>query len=490
LDTLLQAGSSCPTLRCIVVFDPVPSGTSIPEGLSVLTLDQLRAKGRRRILSHVPPKPTDLSTICYTSGTTGNPKGAMLTHGNFAAASAAVNLNDVVLNTDDVHISYLPLAHVFERIVEATVLRAGASIGFFRGDVTLLLDDIAALRPTIFPSVPRLFNRIYDKVMMGVNSASIIRRTLFDLAFSSKLQYLRADGDTQHALWDRLVFSKLRALLGGRVRMIITGSAPLSANVKEFLQVAFCCPVYEGYGLTETVGTATMTPVQARHPGHVGAPAQCTEVKLVDLPEMKYTSEDKPFPRGEICLRGPNVFVGYYKQEAKTREALDEDGWFHTGDVGRINEDGTISIIDRKKNIFKLAQGEYIAPEKIENVYTRAALVAQAWVYGDSLQSALVGVIVPDPETVGPWASAQGIGDKSFEDVCKSKELRDAIMSELRSVSVAAGLKGFEQVRDITLDPVPFSVDNELLTPTFKLKRQQLKAFYATDIERMYASLK
>lgn len=271
--------------------------------------------------------------------------------------------------------------------------------------------------------------------MAGVAAAPAIRRGLFAVALSSKTWWLDATGAIYHPVYDTLVFSKLRALLGGRVRMMLTGSAPLAPAVKTFLQVAFAAPVYEGYGLTETLGIATIS-MDGRQPG-VGAPVACCEVKLVDVPEMSYAATDLPHPRGEICVRGPNVFRGYYRNPEATAEAIDADGWFHTGDVGRlVLPGGTVEIIDRKKarvgggarewvggfsrrayltparlsqDIYKLSQGEYVIPSKIEAAMTRSPLVAQCFVYGDSLKSAVVAIVVPDAEVAAAWCAERKV---------------------------------------------------------------------------------
>jgi len=510
LEGAVEASAAVPSLQLLIEMDgctsigaPVStvSGAALAEverwcsnGLHrpvqrplVVKLSTLEQLGRARPLPHIPPKPTDVCTICYTSGTTGVPKGAILTHGNFAAGAAGAAGAGVDLVASDVHISYLPLAHVFERLVQVALIRRGGSIGFYQGDVTKLVEDLGVLRPTLFPSVPRLWNRIYDKVMAGVAEAGGLKATLFNWALSSKMGYLPA-GHVTHSLWDSLVFANVRKLFGGRVRLMITGSAPIASDVKNFLQVAFCARVLEGYGLTETVGAATITDSSDFSNGHVGAPIACTELKLVDLPEMKYTSADKPGPRGEVCLRGPNIFKGYFKRPEVTAEVIDQDGWFHTGDVGRINASGTLSIIDRKKNIFKLAQGEYVAPEKIENVYTRAPLVAQCFVYGDSLKAALVAVVVLDPDVATSWGASNGLPG-SAAALASRPELKDAVQKQLLEAATEAGLKGFEQARAFVLEGEPFSVENNCLTPTFKLKRPQLQERYQAHIDQMYSTL-
>ncbi|KIY93248.1 hypothetical protein MNEG_14715 [Monoraphidium neglectum] len=247
--------------------------------------------------------------------------------------------------------------------------------------------------------------------MGAMRDGSPIARALFEKAYASKKAALEAgdlSGGRWAPLWDRLVFSKIRAKLGGQVKYLTSGASPISAEVMQFLRICFCCAVLEGYGMTETSCTISITRQDDPTIGHVGAPLPCCEVKLADIPEMNYTRSDKPYPRGEVCVRGPTIFKGYYKDDAQTRDVVDAQGWLHTGDVGMWLPGGRLKIIDRKKNIFKLAQGEYVAPEKIENVYARSPFVLQSFVYGDSLRAQLVAVVVPDPEHLLPWARDRG----------------------------------------------------------------------------------
>ncbi|KAJ8521466.1 hypothetical protein ON010_g17818 [Phytophthora cinnamomi] len=353
------------------------------------------------------------------------------------------------------------------------------------------MEDLVELQPTVFVSVPRLFNRVYDKITQGVAAAGGLKKILFDRALAAKLAGL-PEGHKTHALWDALVFSKVRLALGGRVRLIFSGSAPLSAEVKEFMKVVFCCDVAEGYGLSETAAAVTVGSVDMPMGSHVGCPLIYGQVQLEDVPEMGYTSRDKPRPRGEILVRGPMIFSGYYKEPEKTREAIDERGWFHTGDIGCWNADGTLSIIDRKKNIFKLAQGEYVAAEKIENIYAKSKYVAQIFAYGDSLQSCLVGIVVPDPETAEAWAREKGLSgaDASTAKVVNHPEFQNVVLADMARVAKEAQLRGFEFVKSVYFHPEPFSLEQGLITPTFKLKRPQLKAHFQQQINKLYEGLK
>jgi len=391
------------------------------------------------------------------------------------------------VDNKSVHISYLPLAHIFERAIHQLMAFLGSRIGFYQGDTLKLFDDISELRPTFFVSVPRLFNRIYDKVWAGVKAKGGIASLLFKTAFNQKKAGL-ASGKISHWLWDFLVFKNVQKKLGGRVKFLFTGSAPISADVIDFLRICFSCDVIEGYGQTETTAGVTVTWSGETSSGHIGSPLPCCEVKLVDVPSMNYTSDDKPNPRGEICVRGNQIFSEYYKLPDKTAETKDADGWCHSGDIGMWDERGRLVIIDRVKNIFKLAQGEYVAPEKIENVYTKHDLVAQAFVYGDSLQASVVGVIVPDEETFVPWAKQLGY-EKPFAELCQDEELKKKFLSVLAAHGKSNDLKGFENIRALFLESTLFSVENDLFTPTFKLKRHDAMKKYRSQIDDMYAKL-
>ncbi|XP_029543213.1 long-chain-fatty-acid--CoA ligase 1-like [Oncorhynchus nerka] len=478
------------TLKTIVIMEAFDKELVVrgqQSGIEILSLKDVEAVGKAHHHQPLPPTPDDLALICFTSGTTGNPKGGMLTHGNVIANCAAfIKITEVhcMLNLHDIHMSYLPLAHMFERVVEGVILIHGARIGYFQGDIRLLMDDLKTLQPTVFPVVPRLLNRMFDKIFGQANTP--LKRWLLDFASRRKLAEMMNGVVRKDSLWDKLIFQKVQNNLGGRVRLMITGAAPVSPTVLTFLRAALGCQFYEGYGQTECTAGCTMSVPGDWTAGHVGAPLPCNYVKLADVTEMNYFAANG---EGEVCVKGPNVFKGYLNDPEKTKEVLDQDGWLHTGDIGKWLPNGILKIVDRKKNIFKLAQGEYIAPEKVENIYIRSDPVAQIFVHGDSLQACLVGIVVPDPDFLPGWAKKKGI-EGSYLEMCASKELKNAILEDILRLGKEGGLKSFEQVRDISLHTEMFSVQNGLLTPTLKAKRTDLRSHFQEQIDLLYAKIK
>lgn len=457
-------------------------------GIEMITFQDLEKLGKENKKELVPPKPTDLHTICFTSGTTGNPKGAMLNHGtivaNISGLSSMGSDSFVKVTSDDVHLSYLPLAHMFEKVIQGLVYIDGASIGFFQGDIKLLLDDLATLKPSIFPMVPRLMNRIYDKIMAGA-SKSRIKKFLLDQALKSKMKLLKQGIVTRSTMWDTIVFKKIQNMMGGRLRLCATGAAPISPVVLNFMRCALGVPFTEGYGQTEATAGISVTIPGDYEGGNVGALLPNVFAKLVDVPEKNYFAKDN---KGEVCVKGTSIFSGYYKDEEKTKQAVDEDGWLHTGDVGQFLSNGQLKIFDRSKHIFKLAQGEYIAPEKIEQIYVQSAPVAQVFLHGDSLKASLVVICIPDPETVVSWCKGRGVTG-SYEDICKNADAAKLILDDMNAVGRKNGLMSFELAKKIHLSPEQFTVDNDLLTPTFKSRRPQLLARYKSTIDELYVGL-
>ncbi|XP_033985411.1 long-chain-fatty-acid--CoA ligase 1a isoform X1 [Trematomus bernacchii] len=477
------------TVKTIVLIEPFDSELVTRGqdcGIEVLSLREFEALGKANLQKPMPPNPEDLALICFTSGTTGNPKGAMLTHGNVISNTAAfIRITEVhcMLDLHDIHVSYLPLAHMFERVVQGVVLIHGARIGYFQGDIRLLMDDLKALQPTVFPVVPRLLNRMFDKIFSQANTP--LKRWLLDFAFSRKAAEMKTGVVRRDSIWDKIIFKKVQESLGGRVRLIITGAAPVAPTILTFLRAALGCQFYEGYGQTECTAGCSMSMPGDWTAGHVGPPLPCNAIKLVDVAEMNYMAANG---EGEICVKGPNVFLGYLKDAERTAEAIDEDGWLHTGDIGKWLPNGCLKITDRKKHIFKLAQGEYIAPEKIETVYNLSDPVAQIFVYGESLQACLVGIVVPDPDFLPIWMKKKGI-EGSYSELCSNKDVKSAILEDILRLGKEAGLKSFEQVKDIALHTELFSIQNGLLTPTLKAKRTEIRNRFKENIDELYAKI-
>ncbi|GMH22646.1 hypothetical protein Nepgr_024489 [Nepenthes gracilis] len=432
----------------------------------------------------------DICTIMYTSGTTGDPKGVLISNESIITLIAGVihfleSVNEQ-LTENDVYISYLPLAHIFDRVIEEYFIFSGAQIGFWRGDVKLLVEDIGELKPTIFCAVPRVLDRIYSGLQQKLASGGWLKHAVFNFAYNYKFGNMKKGSLHSEAapIFDKIVFNKVKQGLGGRVRLILSGAAPLATHVETFLRVVTCAYVLQGYGLTETcAGTFVSLPNELQMLGTVGPPLPNVDVCLESVPEMGYDALAST-PRGEICIRGKTLFSGYYKREDLTNEVM-VDGWFHTGDVGEWQPDGSLKIIDRKKNIFKLSQGEYVAVENLENIYGLASVLDSLWVYGNSFQSFLIAIVNPNKQALESWADEHGVrGD--FNSLCQNPEAKSYILAELNKIAKEKKLKGFEFIKAVHLDPVPFDMERDLLTPTFKKKRPQLLKYYQSIIDDMY----
>lgn len=451
-------------------------------GIKVSKFYDFLATGSGEELQATPPKPDDICCIMYTSGTTGTPKGVMATHKNYVSgvcgARTMLAQAGIAFTGTDCMLSFLPLAHSFDRILEELALCVGGHIGYWRGNVKLLMEDVAALRPTLFIAVPRIIERVEDGVRAKLKKASKVSQLLFSAAYNYKLFLLKSGVPfgVAGALVDGVVFGKVKQALGGRVRFIVSGGAPLAPHVEDFCNVCMA-PLLQGYGLTETTAASFIMLPTPKMAYTVGPPLAATEFRLESVPELKYDAHGSP-PKGEVCIRGPMVFAGYYKDPEKTKGEFDSDGFFHTGDIGLLNDQGCLKIVDRKKNIFKLAQGEYIAVEFLEQQYSSSEQVEQIWVYGSSLESSLVAVVVPK----------KAFTDK-YSDL-NSEEAKKAMLAELSATNKAKKLKGFEAIRGVHLESEQFSIENDLMTPSMKLKRPQLQKHYQKEIDEMYKKVK
>lgn len=483
-------------LKQVVTFDKSISDqlkeAADTNKISIISYHDLIEKHRESGYEILDEKKNSLDTvftISYTSGTSGNSKGVMLSNRNFLSAITNIMqlANQFKFTHDDVYISYLPLAHVFDRLGVHTILSQGGQIGFFGGKILEITQDLQLLKPTIFPSVPRLLNKVYERVMTGVQDLSVTRRFMFFQALVSKTHYNKEYGWTNNQIFDSLVLSKAKERLGGRVRIMITGSAPIAPNVLAFLRCIFCCPIVEAYGQTESCGASFGTKVFDNASGHVGGPGVGVEYKLDDLPEMNYTRDSKPYPAGEICIRGPAIFKGYFRNLQLTRETIDEHGWLRTGDVGCQTEQNKLRIIDRVKNIFKLSQGEYIVPEKLERAYEQSNLIAQIFVHGDSLRNHIVAIIYPDPQEVQKFCNKLELqcGDSHSERI-KLVEVIRQIESDLSRIAKDANFNSLEKIKgNFELVDKEFEI-GVVLTPTLKLRRKFARDMYQEQIQRIY----
>ncbi|KAI7753769.1 hypothetical protein M8C21_011688 [Ambrosia artemisiifolia] len=483
-------------LKTIVSFGQVTSEQKEQVkklGAALHSWDEFLLSGKDKHFDLPVKKKTDICTIMYTSGTTGEPKGVLISNNSIVTIISSVHhflkYTNESLTANDVFLSFLPLAHIFDRVIEECFIQHGASIGFWRGDVKLLTEDIVELKPTIFCAVPRVLERIYSGLQKKITSGSFLQNKVFNLAYSYKLRNMKGGSKHQEAsvLSDKLVFTKVKQGLGGRVRIIISGAAPLAPHVESFLKVVACSHVLQGFGLTETcAGAFVSLPNEMNMVGTVGPPIPNVNARLESVPEMNYDALSST-PRGEICIRGDILFSGYYKREDLTKEVL-INGWFHTGDIGEWQPDGSMKVIDRKKNIFKLAQGEYVAVENLENVYALVPAIDEIWVYGNSLESCLVAVVNPNKSAIEKWAQSSDVsGD--FESLCHNPKAKEYILGEINKIGKENKLKGFEFIKAVELDPKPFDIDRDLLTPTQKKKRPQLQKYYQSKIDDMYKNM-
>ncbi|MDB4951758.1 MAG: Long-chain-fatty-acid--CoA ligase FadD15 [Gemmatimonadetes bacterium] len=466
-----------PELARVVAFDD-PGG--VP---GVLRLADVLEEGRRRIASGTAAsfraraaevQRDDLATLIYTSGTTGNPKGVMLTHWNLASNVAACRQqNALTVRDDDRALSFLPLCHIFERMVDYWYWDAGVCIAYAES-MDKVVDNFGEVSPTIAVSVPRLFDKVYAKLTGAPGMKGKIAR--WAVGVGNQVVDGRAAGRepggmlaVKNRVADKLVFSKLRARLGGRMRLFRSGGAPLSADIAR-LFFAAGVPVYEGYGLTETSPVLTVNLPDAYRLGSVGGAIPGVEIRIGE--------------GGEVLARGPNIMRGYWNAPEATADVIDADGWFHTGDVGEIGPDGFLSITDRIKNLLVTAGGKNVAPQPIENVAAMSPFVLQVVMIGDRRAYPAM-LVVPDFENLLPWAAAQGI--PTADRAALARDPRVRALLERETVGRLTGFARYELPKKITIIAEEFTIDAGLLTPTMKVKRRAVEEKYRDAIEEMYA---
>ncbi|EFO92326.1 hypothetical protein CRE_10875 [Caenorhabditis remanei] len=488
---LIRDKSYLPTLKYIVQFDKVSPDTremARENDFQIWSFEEFVEMGKKeKPRQHIPPTPETLATISFTSGTTGRPKGVMLTHLNLCSATMSCGEFEQNMAGGDGYLSYLPLAHIYERLCTLSNFTIGSRIGFFRGDPTLLLEDIQALGPVSVATVPRVIDKIHKGVMKQVVDKPI-KRMILKAAIAYKLYHYKMTGKATRKTWvDKYLLHKIQMLLGPNIKQIIIGAAKSDFTSLQFMRGAFGIEVLEGYGQTETSGPTTIQLVGDTRIGCVGPPMACSLLKLVDVPELGYYVNKNG---GEILVKGYNVTSGYYKNPDATTSSFTEDGYLKTGDIGRFTPEGSLQIIDRRKNVFKLPQGKFVAPDLTETLYTSSRFVQQIYVHGDLQKPWLVAVVVPDPEHLAGYAKTKhNIEGKTYEQLCNDPVLAEDVLRHFVQLTEGHKRPRYEGVYAVHLTPIAFTAQNGLTTPTLKNKRNSLAQFFKSDIEKMYKTI-
>jgi long-chain acyl-CoA synthetase len=477
LAKILSIKASCPSLEYVITIEPAP-----PAEAGYLSFGQAVDKGRPTLEMNPGVfeqrvgrvRADDLATLIYTSGTTGEPKGAMLTHGNFVSDIVGC-LQVVPITGEGVAMSFLPLSHVFERSLDYAYAYQKATIAYAES-IEKLKDNFLEINPSCFGAVPRVYEKVYGRIMDKVAAGSPIKKKIFSWAVGvgkekvanlERGQPLPAGLAWKVRIADALVFKKIRAALGTRFQYAVSGAAPLSRDLAEFFLGAGVT-IYEGYGLTETSPVICVNGPGRWRLGTVGKPIPGVEVKI---------AED-----GEILTRGPHVMKGYFGKPEATAEAIDSEGWFHTGDIGNLDADGFLSITDRKKDLIVLAGGKKAAPQPIENELKKSPYIELPIVLGDR-HKFLAALIVPKFDRVKEYAAAKNIDFKP-ETIDSNPEIRALFQREIDAYN--AGKPHHEQLRAFALLPADLTIEDGSITPTLKVKRRILESRYHALIEQMY----
>jgi len=476
LQGLLDHAGELPQVTRFVLIEGDP-GTGDPR---VLTFDDLRSRGEGYDVAAQNEgiravAPGDLASFVYTSGTTGKPKGVMLTHENFCSNIVAA-LEHLSFESGFTTLSFLPLSHVFERTIDYCYFYLGCTIAYAES-VQTVAQNFQEVRPHTFVSVPRVYEKVLAKVHEGVAAGSGLKQKIFHWAVATAREALPYRLRQEHppgllglklAVADGLVFSKIKERLGGRFEFAFSGGAPLGQDVAEFFWGAGI-PIYEGYGLTETAPVLTANAPGAVKLGTVGRAIPGIEIRIAD--------------DGEILARGPNIMRGYYNRPEETAEVLDPDGWFHTGDIGEVDGDGFLRITDRKKELIVNAYGKNIAPAQVENQLKSSRYIAQAVVIGDR-RKFLSALLVPDFEVLGRWAADQGLDTSDVDALLDRDAVRDLVEGEVEAAN--QHLAKYERVRAWRLLREEMTQESGELTPTQKVKRRVVHDRYGDLIDGMY----
>ena len=493
-----------PTVKYLIfIEDQITSTekTGYKDGVTLHSFRELCDLGGTSNASAVPPNMNDPAIIMYTSGSTGVPKGVVLPHEALVATVKATHLIGQPKRPGDIYLGYLPLAHILELLSEINVLVQGVPIGY--SSPSTMIDnscrikvghkgDCSVLKPSGMSAVPLVIDRIYKGILEQIHDKGIFLEKLM-IFFLKYKSFYRQQGMTTPIL-DTLIFKKFRALVGGRLRLMLSGGAPLSPDTHDIVRNALSLPLIQGYGLTETCSVGTIMESDELTTGRVGPPMQGIEIKLINWEGGNYLVTDSPNPRGEIVIGGKNIATGYYKMPDKTMEDFSQDEmgcrWFRTGDIGEIFPDGTLKIIDRMKDLVKLQSGEYVSLGKVEALLKTCSLVENICIYGDPSKYSCVALVMCVRKHLMTLGEHLGLKDHSFKELCISEEVRSAVFKEITAHSKKVRLERFEIPGAITLVQEPWTPESGLVTAVFKLRRKQIQDYYTKELQKMYTITK
>ncbi|KAM0749891.1 acetyl-CoA synthetase-like protein [Meredithblackwellia eburnea MCA 4105] len=502
LSTVAAVVEETPSLR-VVIYDgkqeDIKKGSlekikAAHDGqVKVYTLDEFLELGKQKDVEPNLPTGDDVACIMYTSGSTGSPKGVQLTNANIISTIAGLEimLGDILKNQEHYFLAYLPLAHIFEFTVEISMMYLGIPMGY--GTVKTLtetsvkncLGDIKSLRPTILIGVPAVWELIRKGIAAKVKAGGPVKSAVFNFAFG--LKKWAGNKGIIAGILDAIVFKAVKEATGGRLKFGVNGGAPLSRDTQEFLSTALVM-VIQGFGMTETNALSCILHPDYFTYGPVGVPVPSCEIKLVDFEEAGYHATNNP-PQGEIWIRGNSVTKGYYKREDLTKETITEDGWLKTGDIGQWNKDGTLSIIDRVKNLVKLSGGEYIALERLESTYKSCPYVANICVHASSDANRPMAIIFPHEANLKQLVKEKGINvgeHPDFQELCENEAVQKAVLAELGVAGKKAGLKPLEFLQSVVLTSEEWTPQNGLVTAAQKLQRKAILSKFKSEIDAKY----
>lgn len=507
---LIQKLPDMPTLKTIIYTNDLvaPDDTvelpPAPPNVRIVSYQQFVDSGDIVAFPPVPPKPSTMAVLMYTSGSTGKPKGVVITHAQCTAGVTGVGA--LGIQPGDAALGYLPLAHILELMSELCMIHYGCPIGY--ADPKSLTTKgayptgaLEEFQPTVMAGVPKVWDVIKKGVQAKVAASSPVKKFLVETAFQARAFAIAHGYDTP--LFKKLVFAKFSKVVGGRLRMALSGGGPLNSEVQVFIRTCFGCPMFQGYGLTETCAGLSVQDMNDLRSGIVGAPINSCEVRLSSCTEIKdkngnpYLSTDtqdvagnKVFGRGEIQIKGNNVSLGYYKMQDKTDEVFGKDGFFSTGDIGQFMSDGSLRIVDRVKNLVKLKGGEYIAVENMEMVYGNStfvdAVAGGICVYGDGDMDRAIALMQLNEPVAMAWAKDNNVSG-TFKDLLNNKALNDAVLKDMNNEGAKGGLSRLEKLVAVKFLASPWTPENGCLTAANKLERRKVIATFSEEFEEVKA---